>query len=227
MCKKIKKKKDESGFTLVELLIAVAISGIVLGAVFLALKAQQESYVMQEQVSSMQQNLRNAMYYMASEIRMAGCDPTHNAGAGMINANNNSIRFTLDITDDTGNGNPDGDTGDTNEDITFALADNDGDGDNDLERNNNLIAENIDALNFVYLDENGVQLDDDGNGNVTTSRSQIVSVQITMVARAERRDLEYMDTTIYQNQQGQTILGAQNDDIHRRRLTSEITCRNL
>ena len=83
---------------------------------------------------------------MEREIRMAGYDPTQSDAAGIATANGNSIRVTLDITED-------GDTGDADEDITYCLSDSDGDGDNDLERNGNLIAENIDALDFVYLEE--------------------------------------------------------------------------
>ncbi len=83
---------------------------------------------------------------MEREIRMAGYDPTQSAAAGIATANGNSIRVTLDITED-------GDTGDADEDITYCLSDSDGDGDNDLERNGNFIAENINALDFVYLEE--------------------------------------------------------------------------
>jgi prepilin-type N-terminal cleavage/methylation domain-containing protein len=66
----------EKGFTLVEFLVAIGISAIVLAAIYSVYYAQQKSYVVQEQVAEMQQNLRAAMYIMAREIRMAGYDPT-------------------------------------------------------------------------------------------------------------------------------------------------------
>ncbi len=68
MCKSSKSK----GFTLIELLIAMAISGIVAGAIFTAFKSQQKSYLIQDQVAEMQQNLRAAMDIIARDVRMAG-----------------------------------------------------------------------------------------------------------------------------------------------------------
>jgi type IV pilus assembly protein PilW len=222
--------KNQNGFTLIEILIALAIAGVVMAGVYSAYYSQQKSYVTQEQVVAMQQNLRVAMYYMEREIRMAGCDPTEDAGAGIQTAGSNSIRFTLDIHDGVDNdsdgsvdesdeaGNVDGDTDDANEDITYSLADNDGDGDNDLGRNNNLIAENIDALDFVYLDANGA---------TTATLANIRSVQITLVARTGRGDPGYTNNTVYRNQQNTIILSAQNDNLRRRLLTAEVKCRNL
>ena len=217
---KIQKKQNENGFTLVELLVAMAISVIVMASIGYVYYTQQKSYVAQEQISAMQQNLRAAMYYMEREIRMAGFDPTQSNTPGIQTASPNTMRFTLDITDDTDTGPPDGDTGDANEDITYSLADNDGDGDNDLERNGNLIAENIDALDFVYLD---------ADGNITGTIADIRSVQVTIVARVGKPDPGYTNTNAYFNQQDAVnpILPAQNDSFRRRRLTTTIKCRNL
>jgi type IV pilus assembly protein PilW len=218
MNKQILRRLNKHGFTLVELLVAIAVAGIVMAGIYSSYYSQQKSYVAQEQVAAMQQNLRVGMYYMEREIRMAGCDPTGNAGAGIQTANTNSIRFALDITDDPGTGDADGDTDDANEDITYSLADNDGDGDNDLERNNNLVAENIDALDFVYLDANGAP---------TATLSDIRSVQISLVARTGRGDPGYTNNTAYQNKQGTTIYTAPGDNFRRKRLTTEVKCRNL
>jgi hypothetical protein len=187
--------------------------------------------VAQEQIAAMQQNLRVAMYRMEREIRMAGCDPTRNANAGITAANANSVSFTEDIRGDAEGSDPDGDTNDPNEAITYSLDDNDGDGDNDLERNGNLIAENIDALDFVYLDGASPPnvLDDDGSGNVVASIPLIRSIQVTLVARTGRGDLAYTNTKAYYNQQDlvNPILPAQNDNVRRRLLTAQIRCRNL
>jgi len=215
---KIQKKQNEDGFTLVELLVAMAVSVIVMASIGYVYYTQQKSYVAQEEMSAMQQNLRAAMYYMEREIRMAGFDPTQSDTPGIQTASPNTMRFTLDITDDTDTGPPDGDTGDANEDITYSLADNDGDGDNDLERNGNLIAENIDALDFVYLDSNGAP---------TVSISNIRSVQVTIVARTGKGDPGFTNNTTYLNQQGTTIYTAPGDNKRRRRLTTTIKCRNL
>lgn len=208
--------KSRYGFTLVELLISMAVGGVVMAGICSAYYSQQESYITQDQVSAMQQNLRAGLWFMEREIRMAGYDPTGTANAGIVTANATSIRVTLDL-------NADGYTDDSNEDITYSLYASDGDGDSDLARkvgggNNQPVADNIDVLNFVYLDQAGY---------ITTTLPDIRSVQVTLVARAQRPDTKYTDTASYANQQGEQILSIQNDNFRRKRLTAEIKCRNL
>jgi len=227
MKKQILKRLNKQGFTLVELLVAMGISGVVMAGIYTVYYSQQKSYAAQEQMAAMQQNLRAAIYFMEREIRMAGYDPRRDAAADIQTAGFNTINFTLDITNTAGTGNPDGLLDGPNEDITYDLDDNDGDGYNDLERNGSLIAENIDALDFVYLDEGGNVLDDDGSGNVVASIPDIRSIQITIVARADRVDPGYTDTNAYYNQADLEILPARNDGFRRKRLTTEVKCRNL
>ena len=66
------RKQNSQGFTLVELLIAMVIAMIVLGAIFFTFKSQQDSYLVQSQVSMAQQNVRAAMYMIGRDIQMAG-----------------------------------------------------------------------------------------------------------------------------------------------------------
>ena len=223
---KIQKKQNENGFTLVELLVAMAISVIVMASIGYVYYTQQKSYVAQEQISSMQQNLRAAMYYMEREIRMAGFDPTEDAGAGINIANNAELEFTVDY-----NGNGTCTAGETNEQIRYHLtndADDDGIADGspcNLGRETwggglQTVAENIDALDFVYLD---------ADGNITGTIADIRSVQVTIVARVGKPDPGYTNTNAYFNQRDAVnpILPAQNDSFRRRRLTTTIKCRNL
>jgi type IV pilus assembly protein PilW len=220
----MKPKVSSRGFTLTELLIAMVISGIVAGGIYSTFYSQQKSYLAQEQIAAMQQNLRGAMHILGRDIRMAGYNPKSFATAGIQTAQTNSIRFTMDITNDAGTGIPDGDTGDPNEDVTYALVDLDGDGDTDLGRNdangggNHQIAENIDALDFVYLDE---------DGNPTTIPSKIRAVQASVLARTDRRDPGYQNTNVYQNQHGTSVFTSAGDGFRRRLLTEEFKCRNL
>jgi type IV pilus assembly protein PilW len=216
---------EKRGFTLTELLVAMGLSAIVMASVGAIYYQQQKSFFAQEQIASAQQNLRTAMYFMEREIRSAGYDPTQKANTSIQVANNNSITFQADLN---GNEAIDGD-----ETITYSLYDSGLDGDTELGRDtgggNEALAENIDALNFVYLDGASPPnvLDDDGLGNVTTNINQIRSVQVTVVARTGRADPGYTDTRIYTNLQGQTILGVQNDNFRRRSLSTTIACRNL
>jgi type IV pilus assembly protein PilW len=59
------KQREEKGFTLIEILVAMAISLVVMTGVYQVYVAQQKSYILQEQVAAMQQNLRAGMYFMA------------------------------------------------------------------------------------------------------------------------------------------------------------------
>ena len=217
-----KRTLDTKGFTLLEILVAMAVFGVVVGAVYSAYYTQQRSYEAQTEVSFMNQNLRAAILLMERELRMAGCDPTQGANAGFTTASSNTVAFTMDIRGDSAGSDPDGDTLDSGEAITYALGDPDGDGDTDLTRNNVMIAENIDALDFVYLDEDGNVIT-----NPASNISSIRSIQISLVARTGKADRAYVNTDSYSNQQGTTILAAQNDNFRRRLLTAEIRCRNM
>jgi len=207
---------SNQGLTLIELMIAMTIFLLVLGAIYSTFQSQHKSYLMQEEVAAMQQNIRAAMFYMTKEIRMAGCDPTGNAGAGIVTANADSISFTEDIRGDADGSDPDGATNDPNESIAYALS-----GNNlvrDTGGGNQVVAENIDALDFVYLD---------ADGNSTATLTDIRSVEITIVARTSRALRPTKDNNLYYNQQGTQILGAQNDNFSRKSMTTFIKCRNL
>jgi type IV pilus assembly protein PilW len=225
---------NDRGYTILELLVAVAISGIFMGAIYSAYSSQQRSTLSHEWVSTMQRNLRSAMYYVGKEIRMAGCDPTGNAGAGVETARTDELRFTLDITDDAGAGDADGDTGDAEENVGYYLYA--GDLVRDLTDNADptdaiRIAENIDAINFVYLDKDGTRLDDDGYGNLDydESKAKIRTIQVTVVARTGREDPRYTDSKTYKNKLGETIYDPTGIHVHFRRklLSTSIKCRNL
>ena len=216
-------KKREDGFTLVELLVATMIGLIIMMAVYSMYRTQQKSFILQEQMAGMQQNLRAAMFYMAREIRMAGCDPTGNAGAGIISATNTSISFTSDFRGDANGSKFDGDINDLNESITYSFYDADGDGDMDIGRDTGdgvqPLAENIDALDLVYLNE---------NGSPTSTISEIRSIQITIVARTGKGDQGYANTDgDFKNKQDQVIYTAPSDKFRRKMLTTNIRMRNL
>jgi len=64
-------KTGNRGFTLLELLVAMVLSAVVIGAIYGTFKSQEDSFVIQDQVTAMQQNLRAAMYTMSRDIQMA------------------------------------------------------------------------------------------------------------------------------------------------------------
>jgi type IV pilus assembly protein PilW len=228
-------RANQTGLTLVELMVAMAMAGIVMAAVCSAYISQVKGAISQETMLDMQQTARAAMEIMESEIRMAGCDPTRKSGAAILTATAAEFSFTMDVENNAGSPKSDGDTDDGNETIRYALnrdANRDGQADQipcDLGRDTGgglqPFAENIDALNFVYLDENGNPL------SAGFSLDQIRAVQITLVARSgeQLRGLlwAYKDDTVYFNQQGEVILPAQGDTLRRLLLTTTVYCRNL
>jgi type IV pilus assembly protein PilW len=90
-------KNKQSGFTLVELLIAMTIGLIILAALSSTFLMQRKTYDVQEQIVEMVQTARAAMDMMTREIRMAGYMVVGNA---ITNHGNNTITFLCDIDSD-------------------------------------------------------------------------------------------------------------------------------
>ena len=115
MCYSLENK--ESGFTLVELLIAMTIGLIILAALSSTFLMQRKAYDVQEQIVEMVQTARAAMDMMTREIRMAGYDPTGSAGAGIVSVATDKIYITMDLDGD-------GVLDDSNEHIVYDIYDN-------------------------------------------------------------------------------------------------------
>ncbi|MCP4605808.1 MAG: prepilin-type N-terminal cleavage/methylation domain-containing protein [Proteobacteria bacterium] len=149
---KTSKTTNNQGFTLIELLIAMAIASVVAGAFYMASRAQQESFEVQDQVMTMQQNLRAGMFYMANEMRMAGYDdPDNILNTGITTATNISLAFTVGVG-----------VGGTAPIYTYSYTA----ADRILRRNEGggaqPVADNIEALGFAYA------YDEDDDGDIDT-----------------------------------------------------------
>lgn len=165
-------KLNNKGLTLIELMVAMAISLVAFGLIYQAYAAQQRARTREQLVVEMQQNARSALALMRRELRMSGYDPR-----GLINeddrfqrARHNRVRFTLDL-------NNDGDIDDDNEYIEYRFL-QDPDDDNEdgiadagaatLKRKSsnggsfNDFAYNIVAVAFAYA------FDDDLDGALDT-----------------------------------------------------------
>lgn len=126
--------KKSHGFTLVELLIAMVILGVVLTGVVRMFSNTGHYHTAQEMMVDLTQDLRATKQLMVQELREAGCDPTNKGGFGFqvdsddrYDTDNNSVHFTRDIDNDkddnvTGGDEflePDGDANDANEDVSY------------------------------------------------------------------------------------------------------------
>lgn len=207
---------EHKGFTLIELLIGMSLALVVMAGIYSIYYTQQKSYLAQEQVAAMEQNLRAALYHLESDIRMAGCDPTRSAHGGIETACNDQISFTEDS---------DGDR--TNTTITYSLAT----ATRQLVKNGSVIADGIELINFVYLDADDNDLNNKGMADIADPAviEQIRSVEVSVVAKTQLPDPTYTDATFFYNQRDlfNAILNAQNDHFRRRMLTTIIKCRNL
>jgi len=231
------KKRADQGFTLIEILVALALTSIVLTAIYTAFQSQHKTYIAQESVAEMQQNLRAAMFLMVREIRMAGFNPRGTADASIDSTSNATcIYFNEDIRGTDANDPPDGATDDPTENIKYSLsASSSG---NNLVRTTtsnkdniscdltagtpSTIAENISTINFIYLDA-------DGTTPVAPENARVV--EITIVAQTDRSDPDYTNTFVYRNRLFTTLPWefdpTPDDGFHRRALSTLVKCRNL
>jgi type II secretory pathway pseudopilin PulG len=180
--------RNETAMTLVELMIAMAVSIIALGVIYSTYRVQQRSYTNEQLVIDMQQNARSAMAFMRREIRLTGYNPRAHNGidddahngiddaaegvvAGFKTIRGDRIGFSFDLN---GNGNDQ----DLNETIAYRFkstddADSDGIADSgaaDLFRYNSYtdpnacsaLAFDIQAVAFAYA------FDSDGDGQLDT-----------------------------------------------------------
>ena len=96
---------------------------------------------------------------------------------------------------------------------------------NSLEDAWQVIATNIDALNFTFIDKNNNVIDDP---TTTANRDQIRHVEMSIIARTENRDYKYNSSKTYTNKQGDELCPTcQNDHYHRQQLSSTVRLRNF
>lgn len=177
---------NHKGFTLTELMIAMAVGSIIMAVIYSTYQAQQKSYTNQQVAVEMQQNIRAAMSLIKREIRMAGYDPLasdgvdndaangvddpgESSGAGILSATGSFIQFSFD-------NNANSTTADSNESLTYGFTSGDidldgiaDDGAESLSRvdagggTTELIAYDIQGIAFAYA------FDDDGDGQLETT----------------------------------------------------------
>ncbi len=212
---------QEHGFTLVELMIAMVISGFIMAALYSAYVVQQKHALAQEQVTEMQQNLRAGMDYFIGEIRLAGFDPTGEVtdGEKIVDATANSLQYFFDNDDAN----------------SFVFFDNDNT--NELRQETHgggaqLVADNIEAFELYYVLEDGTKT------SLPIDPGKIRSVEVSILAKAHQPDPNFTNMMTYVpasgdpnwDINGENIAGTgnpPNDQFRRRLLITSVQLRNM
>ena len=145
------KNNDRRGLTFTELMIALAIFGVIMVVIFSFLTGARDSYSDTRERAQYQQSVRAVMSLVTREIRSTGCDPTDMGFDYFGVADDDRISCRMDL-------NADRDFLDTgpDENITYSFVGG------DLTRNNGtgdqVILRGIQNLTFTYFDADGNQM---------------------------------------------------------------------
>jgi len=178
------------GMSLVEILVGMALTMVLIIALYGSFDIQYKHLNIQEQMADMQQAARTAMDRMAREIRMAGYNPLRAATSpsiGILAAGSDVIHFTLDITGGATAGTSDGNTTSVNENITYGLFT--AGGSQRLGRkatsgsDYQTVADHVQSVQFIYYDRDGNIL-----STPVSAVAQIRHVKVHLTLRTARED---------------------------------------
>ena len=158
----VDKFRTSSGFTLIELMVAMVVGAVVIAITYSVYTVQSRSFRRETMVVSTQQNVRTAFILIEKELRMVGYDRSNTDVFGITDirldgAQNGTLTFTADM----GDANADNGFLDGNETFTYALYDSattPAVGNMDLGRTvgtvgtdpTELVAAGIEALGFAF-----------------------------------------------------------------------------
>ena len=176
------KVSDHQGFTLIEIMIALALSVVTVGAIYTIYLSQVKGQIVREDNLDMQQHARVVMDLIVHDLNMAGYDPRHvNQDGNLGNDFHGIVHHPTQLVikaDLNGNGSPT----DSNEAIqyshdpaAFTLRRDTGGGRQPL-------AEHIETFSVNYFNR---------NGQTTIDSKQIRQIELIIKARAENPDPHY------------------------------------
>lgn len=183
---------NQSGMTLVELLVAMVIMGVIIAGIYNLFRVHNLMAAKQEETTLMQQELFSAMAQISDDLRM--CGYTNTAGTFGFNATATNSTAVYCTKAETGAGN--------NTEIGYVFDPVANEIDVLINSNGTwaweTAATHISELNFIYFDANGNII-----ANIAANAAQIHSVDITAtaIASSERSGLHVgnrtMNTRVY------------------------------
>ncbi|GAB6905286.1 putative Prepilin-type N-terminal cleavage/methylation domain-containing protein [Desulfosarcina cetonica] len=90
------KRNHQDGFSLIELMVAMAITAVVLAGIYGAYQDQLRTSITQQRIVDMNQNLRTATLIIERDLRMGGANPTGDAPAGITTAEADKLVIAMD-----------------------------------------------------------------------------------------------------------------------------------
>ena len=179
--------RNRKGLTLIELMIGLAICGMVVAGIYRLFISQSRAYTVQDQVVEVQQNIRTAMEGMLRDLRMTGFDddrtPLITIAQPPVIPGDDSITVRYELSNAA-------------YEVRYWL-----DGGTTLNRQETrngvstteTILENVEAFNLTYgVDENddGAMDDRNGNGQLddwmtagSIGNLKVISVRLNVTAR--------------------------------------------
>jgi len=192
-----KAMKNNRGFSLVELVITMAIGTVSTAALGTFFAFQNQQYSSQILISDMNQNLRGGIELVEKEVRMAGYDPSN---AGII-----GIPFSVDTLTINADENGDGTIGSGTEMIKYYFDSQSSALIREVNAQPSVVIEHVSDFSITYFDA------DDAEVTAQIDEGDIRKVHLSISCQAGKKDKSY----------------AQNDGIHSTTLESLILPRNL
>lgn len=162
--------RKTAGFTIVELIIALAITSVVGVAILMNYLSQSKAYNVQRELAHMQQNSRAAIYILMNDLRNIGRDPNRSGRYGiqstLRDANGFDQLILTTLRDTDGDGIADEGAVQI---IRYQIMDQNGDGRQELRRCDSLAAtpncasaadwqmimDGVEDIGFAYAYDNG------------------------------------------------------------------------
>jgi type IV pilus assembly protein PilW len=172
------------GVTLIELLVALVICGVVIGAIYRLFIVQTRAYTVQDQVVEVQQNVRSAMEIMLRDLRMTGYDDDSTTGLTIptpivtpVQESDIRVSYEYSAQRHTIHYWRDAPTATFLRQRTIDA----------VGEAQEVLLQNVDALTFTY----GIDTDEDGDVDnwvvaASVGTSKIIAVSVTLTARPDQ-----------------------------------------